>query len=346
MTYSKPETPLALPPHYDPAKVAEVWRVPYNEIAPQAEEWAARHGIPPAESDELRVSLVLVDVQNTFCTPGFELFVGDSAVEDSRRLCEFIYRNLGVITQITVTLDTHQAMQIFHPVFFVDEQGRHPAPGTMITRRDIASGTWKVNEAVAHSLASGDRAALKAHIDHYVSCLDESGRYALTVWPYHAMLGGIGHALVSSVEEACFFHNIARKSQTDFEIKGNHPLTENYSVLKPEVTTGPGGTPIASRNDDLIERLLFHDRIIIAGQAKSHCVAWTVGDLLDEIQARDPGLARRVYLLEDCTSPVIIPGVVDFTAHANEAFERFASMGVHIVRSTDPVASWPGFFDR
>jgi nicotinamidase-related amidase len=37
------------------------------------------------------------------------------------------------------------------------------------------------------------------------------------------MLGSIGHALVSSVEEAVFFHCIARNSQTQFEIKGNNP---------------------------------------------------------------------------------------------------------------------------
>src|SRR5690606_19729583 len=123
---------LPLPPHFDPDKVGEVWRVSYNDLAPQAEEWAARHGVQAAASDHLRVALVLVDMQNTFCTPGFELYVGDSAVGDSRRLCEFIYRNLSAITQISVTLDTHQAMQIFHPVFFVDDQGRHPAPGTSI----------------------------------------------------------------------------------------------------------------------------------------------------------------------------------------------------------------------
>src|SRR5690554_687703 len=92
---------IELPPHYDPSKVAEVWRVAYNQLAPQAEEWAKRHGVLPASSDRLRVALVLVDLQNTFCTPGFELYVGDTAVEDSRRLSEFIYRHLGAITHIS-----------------------------------------------------------------------------------------------------------------------------------------------------------------------------------------------------------------------------------------------------
>jgi hypothetical protein len=51
--------------------------------------------------------------------------------------------------------------------------------------------------------------------------------------------------------------------------------------------------------------------------------------------------ADRVYLLEDCTSPVIASGSVDFTREGNEAFARFAARGVHIVRSTDPIDSWP-----
>ena len=79
------------------------------------------------------------------------------------------------------------------------------------------------------------------------------------------------------------------------------------------------------------------DRLYIAGQAKSHCVAWTVSDLLDDIQATDPELAKKVYLLEDCTSPVVVPGVVDHTDAANEAYLRFANAGMNIVKSTSNI---------
>jgi nicotinamidase-related amidase len=84
------------------------------------------------------------------------------------------------------------------------------------------------------------------------------------------------------------------------------------------------------------------DAVIIAGQAKSHCVAWTIDDLLTEAKARSPKLVEKVYLLEDCTSPVVIPGVVDFTDQADAAFQRFADAGMHVVRSTDPIDTWPG----
>jgi nicotinamidase-related amidase len=155
------------------------------------------------------------------------------------------------------------------------------------------------------------------------------------------MLGGIGHALVSSVEEAVFFHSVARYAQPDFQVKGENPLTEHYSILAPEVREGPDGGPIASVNDALIERLLTFDAVIVAGQAKSHCVAWTIDDLLDGDDERERALAPRTYLLEDCTSPVVVPGA-DYTEEANAAFRRFADAGMHVVRSTEPLESWPG----
>jgi len=147
------------------------------------------------------------------------------------------------------------------------------------------------------------------------------------------MLGGIGHALVSSVEEAIFFHSIARNSQAQFEIKGNNPLTENYSVLSPEILNSFDNSPIAEKNNRLIKQLLDFDKIIIAGQAKSHCVAWTIDDLLTDIKKIDINLAKKVYLLENCTSPVVVPGVVDYTEQADAAFNRFAQAGMRTVNS-------------
>jgi nicotinamidase-related amidase len=343
--------PLALPipPHFDRDRVGQVWRVPYQERAAEAEAWAKRHGLAPAARDAVRICLMPIDCQNTFCIPDFELFVGgrsgNGAVEDSRRLCEFVYHNLSVLTEIDPTLDTHTAMQIFHSIFLVNDAGEHPAPMTAISLEDVEQGRWKVNPAVAPSVANGNYVALQDHLLHYCRKLSEGGKYQLMVWPYHAMLGGIGHALVSAVEEACFFHNLARKSQTGFEVKGGNPLVENYSVLKPEVLEGAQGRPVAQKNTRFIKKLLDFDVVIIAGQAKSHCVAWTIDDLLADVGSDDP-LAERTYLLDDCSSPVVVPGVVDYTDEANVAFERFAAAGMHVVRSTDPIDTWPALAER
>lgn len=154
---------------------------------------------------------------------------------------------------------------------------------------------------------------------------------------YHALLGGVSHALVSAVAEAIFFHNIARGSQTHIELKGSNPLTENYSVLQPEVIQDANGKPIAQKNTHLLEKLISFDVLLIAGQAKSHCVVWTVEDLLAEITHRDRQLTNKVYLLEDCTSPIVIDKAVDYTQQADAAFQRFAEAGMHRIKSTDPI---------
>ena len=333
-----------LPPHFEPDTVGEVWRVHYEERAREAEAWASEHALSPASEDSPRICLVAVDVQNTFCIPGFELFVagrsGTGAVDDNHRLCEFLYRNLDTITQIVPTLDTHQAIQIFHAVWLVDDEGRHPEPYTLVSAEDVAAGRWQVDSAVAESLGL-DLDYARRHLDSYTHALEESGKYRLTIWPYHAMLGGIGHALVSAVEEAIFFHTIARRSQADFQPKGSSPLTEHYSVMGPEVTRGPDGELLGEKNAALLEDLFTFDAVVIAGQAKSHCVAWTIDDLLSS-PFREQGLAEKVYLLEDCTSPVVVPGVVDYTDEADAAFKRFSEAGMHVVRSTEPIETWPG----
>ena len=336
---------LPLPPHWDPGRLGEVWRVDYAARFEDAERWREQHGIQPAAEDRLRIALVAVDMQNTFCSPGFELFVagrsGTGALDDSRRVCEFVYRNLGALTQIVATLDTHQALQIFHRVFLVDEQGRHPEPFTLVTGADVESGRWRVDPATASGFGL-DPGYAEQHLRYYTATLEAGGKYNLTIWPFHAMLGGIGYALVSALEEALFFHSIARHAPLDFQPKGDNPLTEHYSMLGPEVEFDLEGEPLGARNQPLVERLLQYDAVVIAGEAKSHCVAWTIEDLLTDPNVHERGLQEKVYLLEDCTSSVVVPGSVDYTDEADAHFARFAESGAHVVRSDQPLEEWPG----
>jgi nicotinamidase-related amidase len=320
---------LPLPPFYNGDRLATVWRVPYQERTAQASQWAKAHHIQPAFTDDLKICLLLIDIQNTFCLPEFELSVS-GAVEDNQRLCRFIYRNLGQITEICATFDTHQPLQIFHPVFWVNRQGEHPAPNTQICLADIDQDRWRVNPILSHYLPHYTDADLQAYGRYYVEQLEKNEKLDLTIWPYHAMLGGIGHALVAGIEEAIFFHGMARQTQPRLELKGRHPLTENYSVLGAEVTENHYGHSFIAPDrpdQDLIDYLLSFDQIIIAGQAKSHCVAWTIADLLAAAEAQGPTVANKLHILEDCMSPVVVPGVVDFTAPTNTLFKEFGDRG-------------------
>lgn len=328
MTIVRPDLPLG--------STAEVFRVPYGQVAEKARAAAKKMDWKPAADDAIKTELVLIDVQNTFCLPEFELFVGgrsgNAAVEDNIRLVDFIYRNIPHISGITATMDSHSAYQIFHPVFFVNAAGEHPAPFTDIHVDELLNGVWRFNGAIADQFGISAEYGQQRTI-HYAQTLANKGKYALTIWPYHAMLGGIGNALVSAVEQALFFHSIARYAPTDILIKGRSAFTENYSALSPEVLFDMEDVPLGTRDETIFEKLKTCDRMIITGQAKSHCVSWTIADLLTSIQAEDPSLAKKVYLLEDCSSPVVIPGVVDHTDNANRAFEGFYKAGMSPLRS-------------
>lgn len=342
---------LPLPSCYVPDRAGQ-WS--YNpdqlSLAESAEEWRAQHGISPSGADGFQLHLLLIDVQKDFCFPEGTLYVagrsGTAAIDDSRRIAEFIYRNLGTITEVTTTMDTHFAYQIFSPAFWQDEDGKTPAPHRVISSDEVLSGAMRPNPAVAKWLCNGNYGWLVRQVQFYCRELEKAGKYQLYLWPPHCLLGSAGHSLVGVVHEARMFHSFARGAQSWVEVKGGNPLTENYSILRPEVLARHDGAPLAQRNTKFLETLLRADAVVIAGQAASHCVKSSIDDLLAEIVANDPALAKKVYIMTDCMSAVTVPDgnggfAVDFTDEADNAQQRFADAGMHLVASTDPIESWP-----
>ena len=196
----KRRTKLPVPGHFDEDNAGKIWKVGYQQLAENAIEWRSKFNLQPASEDKIKICLLLIDVQNTFCIPGFELFVagrsGTGAVEDNKRLCKFIYRNLDIITEIIPTMDTHQATQIFHSIFLINDKGKHPDPFTLISYEDIENGKWKINPPALKFLGY-DLEKAQQYLIHYTKTLKENSKYDLTIWPYHAMLGGIGSCACS-----------------------------------------------------------------------------------------------------------------------------------------------------
>ncbi len=343
-------TTLPIPSFFDARRAAD-WhhRPDAAALATAAAAWKRTHAIKPSAADERRVHLLLIDVQKDFCFPEGSLYVagrsGTGAVDDSRRIAEFVYRNLGAITDITTTLDTHFAYQIFFPSFWIDERGEELTAHRTISADQIARGAVRPNPAVAKWLCNGNYAWLCKQVQFYCAELEKTGKYQLYLWPPHCLLGSDGHALVGVVQEARMFHAYARSAQSWCEVKGGNPLTENYSVLRPEVLARFDGAPLAQRNTQFIKTLLAADAVVIAGQAASHGVKSSIDDLLDEIVAHDRALAKKVYVLTDCMSSVTVPDgrggfAADFTPEADAALARFAAAGMHLVTSTDPMSTW------
>jgi len=343
-------TELPLPSFYDPRN-ADRWAYAPDEQATFAAAAAHRkaHALRPSASDERNVHLLLIDVQKDFCFPQGSLFVGGrsgrGAMDDNRRIAELVYRNLSSISQITTTMDTHFAYQIFFPSFWIDREGEPLTAHREITTQQIDAGEARPSPAVAKWLCGGNYPWLLKQVRHYTAELEKAGKYKLYLWPPHCLLGGAGHALAGVVHEARLFHSFARGAQSHVEVKGGHPLTENYSVMQPEVLTRHDGRPLAQKNTAFLRTLLTADAVLIAGQAASHCVKSSIDDLLAEVVATDRALAKKIYVLTDCMSAVTVPDgkggfVADFTGGAEDALQRFAGAGMNLVKSTDPMSAW------
>ncbi|MCC7384612.1 MAG: nicotinamidase [Deltaproteobacteria bacterium] len=321
---------LALPSYYDPQDVSAVYAERAGLVAEVALEAKKRLNIPPAGKDSLRIAAFGIDAQIGFCTPGASLFV-PGAVDDTRRAIEWIYRNIDHLSALHFSMDTHRVFQVFHPAWWIDRQGQHPSPLTPITAAEVRRGEWT---PITHPKESLE----------YCERLEATGKYVLTVWPYHTLLGGVSHALVPALMEAAIYHSITRNRQTHFETKGTHAMTENYSVLSPEVTE-LGGQAVGAFNAPFFKMLMDYDRIYVFGQAKSHCVLSTLRDIQRHVQAFDPKLADKVWILEDATSPVPAPPIdplpasLDFPAIADRAFEELRRAGMHLVKTTDPITA-------
>lgn len=348
---------LPIPSFYDSAN-SRSWgyRPDLQKVFEAAQQYRRQHGVKPAASASAKVHVVAIDVQKDFCFPEGTLYVagrgGSGAMDDSDRLAKFLYRNAGIVTDVTVTLDTHFLFQIFSASFWQDEHGEPLTPHTIIVPdggRLVHKGLdgTTLHESVlprpsVASMLGVDYGWLVRQVRFYCEELAKGGKYTLYLWPYHCILGTDGHALVGVIAEARAFSSFLRERQSLCEVKGGNPLTENYSVLRPEVLLRwDGKGAIGQKNTAFIETLLTSDIVVFAGQAASHCVKSSIDDFLDEIVAKDAALARKVYILEDCMSAVVVPGA-DFTPQAEAALERFRNAGMHVVKSTDPIRSWPG----
>ena len=342
----------ASPPLFDPERAEDFDYDPdAAAVAAAAQRWAAERGLRPANDDREQTLLLLVDVQKDFCFPQGSLFVagrsGRGALEDNRRLASFLYRNLDRVSATLSTLDSHLPHHVFSPSFWVARDGSPLQPHRTLAAADIERGDVRPRRELAW-VAGGDYAWLERQVLDYCVQLERRGRYQLYLWPPHCLIGTRGHTMVGVVQEARLFHAYARHAEAAIEVKGTSVLTEHYSVLAPEIDTAHDGTPLGEAPSGLVERLMSADRLVIAGQASSHCVKNTLEDLLSWIEQRDRSLAARVYVLEDCMSAVAVadpsrPGhwLADFTDSAQATLDRCREAGVRVVQSTVPIEEWP-----
>jgi len=237
---------------------------------------------------DINVQLLVIDPQNDFCNPSGSLFV-PGADEDMKRLADLITRLQGKLTDVHVTLDSHRKVDVSHPMWWKDQSGNNPSPFTVITAAELEMGVWNVTQPGCFSRTLS-----------YLKALETGGRYPHVVWPEHCLIGDEGHNVYPELSAAIHEWEDSRFAMADFVTKGSNPWTEHFSAVQAEVPDPDDAS--TQVNTSLITTLEEADVVLLAGEARSHCLANTVRDIVSNFS--DPSLTSKLVLLTDASSDV------------------------------------------
>lgn len=266
-----------------------------------------------------KTSLLVIDPQNDFCDiPSHVLTVANPALpvkgayNDMTRLSQLF--STVDFQDVFVTLDTHEIYDIAHPTWWINNKGKNPAPFTLISFEDVQNKVWfPVDERNMN------------HALEYTLSLKKNQRYNLIIWPEHCIKNTWGHKVVDVLMSSLVMWEQKNNKTVNYINKGMNPNTEHYSALKAEFEIRTDNHTLL--NIDLLDKLVKNEKLIIAGEALSHCVASTVYDLLGNI---DKEYYSNIYFLTDCSSPV-----QGYEENATIFIEKIKSMGVNLIKSVD-----------
>jgi len=264
-----------------------------------------------------RIELLVIDPQVDFCDPRRGALYVPGAEHDMTRLATMVRRLKDKLDDIHVTLDSHHFIHIAHQIFWRDSSGKHPAFFTGISRSDVEDGVW------TPTVPSLYRRALD-----YVCKLQQNGRYELTIWPPHCLIGSLGHTVFPELFAALTEWE-SRFAFVDYVTKGSNILTEHYSAVQADVPdAADASTQINTR---LIQTLENADIVLIAGEARTHCLANTVRDIANNFG--DDSFVSKLILLTDASSD--IPG---FETHAQTFMNEMVGRGMQVSTTTEFLA--------
>lgn len=248
--------------------------------------------------------LFIIDPQNDFMDkpgqPGSLAVPG--AYEDMKRLAASIEANAP--NDIVVSMDTHNVMDIAHHSWWVNSEGSNPDIFTIITLDDVKSGKWKTVNPNEQENAL-----------YYLAELEKGGKQCLCIWPDHCIDGTWGHDVTDVLAIALTNWEKKTGRKVTYVYKGENPHTEHYSALKAEVPWNDNG--YSELRTELVNNLASYEVVNIAGEAKSHCVANTVYDLVNYFNDND--VKSKVQIMNNCMS-----SVTGFE-HLSQAFDSWVA---------------------
>lgn len=303
-----------------------------------------RYPMPSLLAQLIRIVVLVIDGQNDF-TDQPKLWLPDDpllrlagaddckiypalpvpgAHEDMVRAGRMLERGLRGITQLIFTLDTHHRVGIERVPFWFRPDGRAIDPRSVITAAMV-----RAQECLPRNPLLFER------VLRYLDVLESRGK-VLVVWPVHCQIGTWGHELHPSLLKASNAWEEMHVTQAIKFLKGANPNVEHYSPLQAEVPDPLD--PHTMLNQDLLNLIMGDpqqgipeaDKVIVFGEASSHCLK---GGVLDLVANLPPAMIKRFALVRDCMSPV-----PTFEKQAQEFLEQMRALEMQIITADEGAA--------
>ena len=174
--------------------------------------------------------------------------------------------NFTKIDHVIVTLDSHQPEHIAHARMWKDSNNNPPAVFTQISSQNIKDNVW--------TPTNGD----KDYAIAYTEKLESKGKFCLTIWPEHCILGTREHEIYPTLKVALEEWNQinGRNFETVMKVccfsivfsfflllnllgKGKNIKTEMYSALEAEIPDE--NDPGTWLNHTLLDHLKSFDQV-------------------------------------------------------------------------------------
>lgn len=174
----------------------------------------------------------------------------------------------------------------------------------------------------------------------YSRALEEKGRFKVTIWPQHCLVGTLmiqlaelmsvqigshGQKVVQELQDALDLWSAHTGKEVQLIHKGMNNLTEMYSAVRAEVPLAVD--PSTDTNVPFVQELAKSTKLVVCGEALSHCVNYTTRDVLENWGDR---AKSDIILLKDAASTV--PGC---DAAADQFVSDMREAGVTVISCSE-----------
>ena len=196
---------------------------------------------------------------------------GSHPARGTGRAMWHIQGTIAEFDNVVVALEQRQPMHITHGVFWVNPDGDHPPPGTVICLQDVYDKKWVPSE---QRYNEGAQITLM--------CMNSP----ITIQPEHCIIGTHGACVVPGVSSALNKWCVSRKRSVTYVALSAGTNNPQTSLLHPR----PMLSEDISFNHALLDILEHSSVVLVAGDAYA-----TALDLLDHIKP------DCVAVMDSCT---------------------------------------------